>query len=61
MVKECIISEISITLTVPRNPDSNPSAPDVAAIQTTGAAFQMNNAKFYVSVVTLSTNDNINF
>ena len=31
----------------------------VAAIQTTGTAFQINNAKLYVPVVTLSINDNI--
>ena len=28
---------------------------------TTGPAFQINNAKFYVHVVTLSINDNIKF
>ena len=33
----------------------------VAAIQTTGTAFQINNAKLYVPVVTLSINDNIKF
>ena len=30
-------------------------------IQTTGAIFQINNAKLYVPVVTLSINDNIKF
>ena len=30
-------------------------------IQTTGAIFQINNAKLYVPVVTLSINDNIEF
>ena len=29
--------------------------------QTTGAIFQINNAKLYVPVVTLSINDNIKF
>ena len=29
--------------------------------QTTGATFQINNAKLYVPVVTLSINDNIKF
>ena len=33
----------------------------MAAIQTTGGTFQINNAKLYVPVVTLSTNDNIKF
>ena len=56
--KECIIS------TAPRvagNPDANPHVLAVAAIQTTGATFQINNAKLYVPVVTLSINDNIKF
>ena len=61
MVKKCIISEISIIPVVPGNPNANPSAPDVAAIQTTGATFQINNAKLYVPVATLSINDNIKF
>ena len=43
------------------NPDANTSVPDVAAIQTTGSAFQISNAKLYVPVVTLSINDNIKF
>ena len=38
---------------------ANPVVPDVATIQTTSA--QINNAKIYVSEVTLSINDNINF
>ena len=50
--KECIISEISITPAVHGNPNANPPFPDVAAIQTTGATFQINNAKLYVPVVT---------
>ena len=33
----------------------------MAAIQTTRAAIQLNNAKLYLSVVTLSINDNIKF
>ena len=53
----CIISEI------PRTPEvlANPPVPVVEATQTTGAAFQMNNAKLYVPVVNLSINDNIKF
>ena len=50
----CIISEISRTAAV--NGD-NP----VEATLTTGATFQINNAKFYVPVVTLSINNNIKF
>ena len=52
--KECIMSEISI---VPEVRGDNP----VAAIQTTGTTFQINNAKLYVLVVTFSINDNIKF
>ena len=61
MVKKCIISEISVTPAVPGNPNANPPVPDKAAIQTTGATFQINNAKLYVPVVTLSINNNIKF
>ena len=57
--KKCIISEVSITPIVPVNPNANPPDPDVVATQTTGATFQVNNAKRYVSVVTLSIKDNI--
>ena len=56
--KEAIISEISITLRVPLNPDANPSVQKVAAIQTTGETNSLNDAKLYVTVVTLSINDN---
>ena len=59
--KEYIIFEISITPRVVGNPDVNPPVPGVAAIQTTGATFQINNAKIYVLVVFFSINDNINF
>ena len=57
--KECIISEISIKPRIPGNPDANPPVQEVALMQTTGATFEINNAKLYVPVVTLSTNDNI--
>ena len=57
--KECIISEISVTLALPGNPNLNPPVPDVTATQTTGATFQINNTKLYVPVVILSINDNI--
>ena len=59
--KECRKPEISIIYTIPLNPDANQPAQQAAAIQTTRATFQINNAKFYVPVVTLSINDNIKF
>ena len=59
--KECITSEISIVSRIPPNPDANPPVQEVGAVQTTSAIFQINNAKLYVPVVTLSINDNINF
>ena len=57
--KECIISDISIIPAVLGNSNDNPHVPEVVAIQTTRATFWKNNAKLYVSVVTLSINDNI--
>ena len=59
--KDCIISEISITPRRPANSYANISVQEVAAIQTTDASLQINNAKLYVPVVTLSINDNIKF
>ena len=59
--KECIISEILITPRIPGNPDANPPVPVMAAIQTPAGTFQINNAKLYVPVVTLTINDNIIF
>ena len=56
MVKECIISEISTISRAPGDQDVNPSAQEVTVIQTTGATFQVNNAKLYVLVVALSIN-----
>ena len=53
----CIISEISKTPAA----SANPPVPAVEATHTTGATFQINNAKLYVPVVTLSINDNIKF
>ena len=52
--KECIVSERSITSAIAGNLPT-------PARQTTGATFQINKAKFYVLVVTLSINDNIKF
>ena len=59
--KEFVISKISVKSRVVGDPDANPPVPVVAAIQTTGAMFQVNNVKLYVPVVTLSINDNIKF
>ena len=42
--KNCIISEILRIPVVPGDQDADSPVPDVAAIQTTGATFQMNNA-----------------
>ena len=59
--KNCIISEISVILRIPANPDANLLVQEVEAIQTTGTTFQINNAKLYVPVVPLSINDDIKF
>ena len=59
--KNCVISEISRTAAMAENPDLKPHIPAVAAAATTSAMFQINNAKLYVPVFTLSINDNINF
>ena len=55
--KEHIKSEISLTPAVPCNRNANPPIPDVVEIQTTGATFEINNAKLNVPAVTLSTNN----
>ena len=57
--KECIITEISLIPAVPGDPDANRPVSDAAAIQATSAKFQINNAKLYVLVITLSINNNI--
>ena len=57
--KDCIISGISRTFRVV-DPNANPVVYQVTS-QTTSATFQINNAKRYVQVVTLSINDNNNF
>ena len=54
--KYCVISEVSRTFRAVGNP-----AVQQVATQTTGGTFQINNAKLYVSVVTLSISDNIKF
>ena len=57
--QECIISETYKTPEVSANPDPNPPNPLIQAEAPTNATFQINNAKLYVPVVTLSLNDNI--
>ena len=54
----CVISEVSRTFRVV--PNADPVVYEVAT-QITSATIQINNAKFYVAVVTLSINDNIKF
>ena len=58
-IKNCVISEISRTFRAV-NPNANPVGYQVETA-TTGATFQIKNAKIYVSVVTLSINDNVKF
>ena len=53
-----MLSEMSITPAGPSNADANPPVSDVVLIQTTSARFQINNAKLYVPVVSLSISDN---
>ena len=60
-LKNCEISEISRTSDVPANPSTNLFVMPREATLTTGAIFQINNAKRYVSIVTLSRNNNIKF
>ena len=55
----CVISEISRTLRAV-DPNANPVVYELVTA-TTGAIFQINNARLYVPVFTLSVNDNINF
>ena len=57
--KEWIMSEISITPRIAGNRNARPPAQAREARQTTGVTFQINNAKLYVPVITLSINDNI--
>ena len=54
----CVITEISSSYEAISK--TNPVRYQVTS-KATGATFQMNNAKIYVPVVTLSINDNIKF
>ena len=51
---DCVISEISKTAAVAANPPTQPTE----VTQINWATFRINSTKFYVPVVTLSTNDN---
>ena len=57
----CITYEVSRTLEIPANPKANPPTDHVPPSKTTGATFQIKNAKLYVSVLTLSINESIKF
>ena len=57
--KHCVISEVSRTFREV-DPNANPVVYEVATA-TNKAIFQINNARLYVPVVTLSINDNIKF
>ena len=59
--KECVTSEVSVIPRIPGNPDADPPVLEEPEIQTTPATVQINNAKIYVPVVTLSINDNMKF
>ena len=61
MDKRIYKSEISITPRIPAKPNANPPVQEVTPVKTTGAAFQINNAKLYDPVVTLAFNDSIKF
>ena len=58
-LKNCVISELTRTPEVPANAAASLPTDRVPPTKTTGATFQTNNAKLYVSGVTFSINDNI--
>ena len=57
--RNCIITEISRTFRAV-NPNADPVVYE-SVTERTGATFQINNAKLYALVVTLSVNDNTKF
>ena len=57
--RNCIITEISRTFGAV-DPNADPVVYELVT-ETAGAKFQINNAKHYAAVVTLSSNDNITF
>ena len=60
-LKNCVISLIYQEQIVVDTPAANSPVPATAVTLTTGATFQINNAKFYVLIATLSINNNIRF
>ena len=59
--KDCVISQILRRDSVADDSNANLIVQDTKAAETDNATFQINNFKLYVSVVTLSINDNIKF
>ena len=59
--KECIISEMSVPPRISCNTNARPPVWHRKAIKTTGPTMQINNAKFYIPVVTLPVADNKKF
>ena len=55
------LSQIYRTPKVPANPNANQHNPRIPPTSTSDAKFQINSAKRYVLVVTLSINHNIKF
>ena len=58
-LKDCIISEISITPRIAGTPNAILPVANRPSRQTTWATFQISNTKPYVPVVKLSVNDDI--
>ena len=58
---DCVISQILRRDSVAGDSNANLIVQDAKAAETDNATFQMNSFKLYVSVVTLSINDNIKF
>ena len=58
-MRRCVKSEISRTLGVPANPAATPPVSARESTLTTGATFQINNAKPFVPVVPVVSINNI--
>ena len=61
MVEKIIISELLNNTGIATNPNGNPTVAHLPEGFKTRATFQINSAKLYVSLVTLSINNNIKF
>ena len=59
--KNCTKSEIPVTDEVPSISAANAPIDHVPPTEATRATFEINNAKFYVPIVTLSINGALNF